>query len=94
MRLECSTPKRSETGFRSWSPTSDGALAGISSRCGTNSIRRGGDVVSAVPDDDGVAARAVRNIRHAIRPVPAVFYTGLFGFSVLVLMEDNREKTV
>lgn len=78
----------------SWSPTSDGALAGISSRCGTNSIRRGRNVVSPIPDDDGVAARAVRNIRHAICPIPAIFYNGLFGFSVVILKEENRKKNV
>lgn len=78
----------------SWSPTSDGALAGISSCCGTNSIRRGRNVVSPISDDNGVPARAVRNIRHAISPIPAIFYSGLFRFSFVVLMEEKREKNV
>ncbi len=68
-----------------WSRTSDGALAGISGCRGTDSIRRGRDVITTVLYDNGVPARTVRDIRHSVCTVTVVMDTGLLRFTILVL---------
>lgn len=76
--------------FHSDPHTGDGALAGISTRHGANSVRGGGDVVSAVLDDDGVASRTVRDVGHAVGSVPVLSDGGLLRFAILVLMEEKK----
>lgn len=69
--------------------TSDGALAGVAAGRGADPVGRGGDVVATVLDHDGVASRAVGDVRHPVRAVAVVVDTGLFGFPVLVLAEER-----
>lgn len=72
--------------------TCDGALAGVAAGRGTDSVRRGRDVVAAVLDHNGVTSRAVGDVRHPVRAVAVVVDTGLFGLPVLVLAEERPES--
>lgn len=73
--------------------TGDSALAGISGGGGSDSVGRGGDVVAAVLDDDGVPACPVGDVRHQVGSVTVVVDGGLPGFTILVLerREDGTE---
>lgn len=71
--------------------TSDGALAGVAAGRGADPVGRGGDVVAAILDHDGVASRAVGDVGHPVRAVAVVVDTGLLGFTILVLTEERDQ---
>ena len=65
--------------------TCDQALAGVAGGQGVDAVRRVGDLVAAVLDGDGVAARHVGDVGHRVGPVPVVPYVGLLGLPFWVL---------
>lgn len=72
--------------------TCHGALAGIPARGSADSVGRGGDLVTAVFDDDGVAAHLVRHVGHLVGAVIVVMDTGLLRLAVLVLEGSRAES--
>lgn len=74
--------------------TCDRTLAGVARGRRSNPIRRGGDLIAAVFDHDGVATHPVRHVRHFIGSVPVVLNLGFLGFPILVLenMEEREDE--
>lgn len=66
-------------------PTCDCALAGISSGGGTHAVGGGGDLVSTVLDDYGVAAHLIGHVRHFVGAVMVILDVHLLGFAVRIL---------
>ena len=66
-------------------PTGDSAFAGVSCGQGSDAIRGVGDLVSAVLNEDGVAAGHVRHVGHQVGSILVVPDVGFLGFPFWVL---------
>lgn len=65
--------------------TCDRALAGIPGGHGANTVRREGDLITAILDKDGVAARHIWHIGHRVRAIVVVLDMCLLGLALRVL---------
>lgn len=65
--------------------TCDRALAGIPGGHGANTVRGEGDLITAILDKDGVAARHIWHIGHRVRAIVVVLDVRLLGLALRVL---------
>lgn len=72
--------------------TCDGALAGVASGQGPDAVRRVGDLIPTILDEDGVPTSHVWDIRHSVGAILVVTDGGFLGLALRILTTAQPRK--